>query len=444
MKTRTIRSTLVLTSVLAANPLIAAQPDSPETDSSSEPAGQGQLVQGAVLAVPSVGDGGGENQMFFRTGDAAQQAMREMREKLNDPEARAALQAEHRAALAQMHEDIEAELGIDANTKSKVMDLLADDQLTQLESSFLMQGDFESSMQKQADSETRKLQSLRALLGQDGLEKFQFYLSTIVEREAVKRLNALLPASDKLQPEQKTKLVQLLLENNERTREQEFQSHMARASIAPMAEIASQEALQRRSQLLTIEANEASLRRAKHDHPLLEKRAAAFLSPLQLKTLQGMHEQHASELRAWIERARLQAGLSPDLSDTTEHTLVAQPAPRAPLAGDATFEFTVTVNGRDPITHTHTGPNAQPILFEAKDGLWIEATPTLYVDHWLNVHLAYYEQVDGRKRRIDKDSSVGTLTRLPDGASNRSVMSTDVISGSRGYAVKTQIQVLAP
>jgi hypothetical protein len=402
-------------------------------------------VQGAVLALPSAGDGvDGENQMFFRTGDAAQHAMREMREKLSDPERRAALRMEHSTALGQMYEDLEAELGIDASTKSKVIELLADAQLAQLESSFMMQGDMESSMQMQADSETRKLQSLRALLGQERLEKLLFYLGTVAERSQAERLNALLPPSEKLQPQQKNKLVQLFLEVNRRVLEEDLQSHMARASLAPMAEMPSQEALQRRSQLLTIEANEAALRRARRDNPQLETHAAAFLSPIQLKTLQQMHEQHASELRTWIERARLQAGLSPEFSETTEPTLIATPAARATLPGEATFELTVTVNGGDPITHIHTGPNAQPILFEVGEGLWIEATPTLYEDHWLSVHLAYYEQVGGEKRRIGKSSSFGTLTRLPDGTSNRSGMSRDVISGSKGYAVTTQIQVIAP
>jgi hypothetical protein len=199
--------------------------------------------------------------------------------------------------------------------------------------------------------------------------------------------------------------------------------------------------MQRHSQLLTIDANEAALRRAQQENPRLESRAAEFLSSNQLGILQRMNEEGISSLRDWIEQARTKAGLSREIPQS-EEALVARATTRQPIAGDVTFEFTVTVNRNQPVTHTHTGQNAQPILFSAGDGLWIEATPTLHEDHWLDVRLGFYEQLDGHKRRIDRDSNFGTLTRLPDGTTNRSGMSTDVITGSKGYAVKTIVRVV--
>jgi hypothetical protein len=254
----------------------------------------------------------------------------------------------------------------------------------------------------------------------------------------VKTFDDLLPSAEKLLPGQKSKLVQLYLENNRREREEHLGSHMSRP-FGPVEGTPSREEMQRHSQLLTIQANEAALRRAEQENPRLESRAAEFLSSNQLGILQRMNEEKMSSLRDWIEQARAQAGLSAQIPET-EQALGA--SPRKPIAGDVTFAFTVTVNRSEPVTHIHTGQNAQPILFSASDGLWIEATPTLYEDHWLDVRLAFYEQLGEQKRRIDRDSSFGTLTRLPDGTTNRSGMSTDVITGSKGYAVKTLVNVV--
>ena len=401
-------------------------------------------MDGTLLSTP-VEIHNGENQLFFRTGDAAQHAMQEIRERLKDPERRAVLRTEHKSMLERLHPDMEQELGIDSATKDKVLELLADEQLMRLESSFWMEQDHAAAIQKQADAETQSLASLRALLGQDGLEKLQLYLSTTWEREQVKRFDALLLATEKLQPEQKSKLAQLFSERNHHAREHGVRSHMSRPpSFGSMDRLPSPEETQRHSQLLTIEGNETALRRAKEENPILEKRAAEFLSPAQVAALARMNEEEATRLQAWIEQARLQAGLSPQIPERAQQSLVPRPTPRKPFAGETLFEFNVTVNRSAPVTMTHTGPNATPIMFEAGDGLWIEVTPTLFEDHWLDVHLDFYEQVGSENRRLDNGSSFGTLTRLPDGTSNRGGMSTNVVTGSKGYAVKTQVNVQVP
>jgi hypothetical protein len=439
MKTQLIRSALVLTNFFALSLAVAAEPEPSDSGSASQPEAQLQIIQSAVFPSPANGEYA-DNQFVIQSGDAAQHSMQDMRQKLKDPQSRAAFRAQQRSALEGIYADIEQELGIDAATRDKLMDLLVDEQLTQLESSIEMHRDMDSSLQKRADAETQRLESLRSVLGQEGLEEFQFYVSTVGERYQVHSFDELLPAAEKLQPEQKNQLVHLFLENNRRAREEPFRPHMSRA-FGPMEGMPSREEMQRQSQLLTIEANEAAWRRAQQETPLLESRASEFLSSGQLSTLQRMNQEKISDLREWIEHARAQAGLSPQIPET-EQALVARASQRKPIAGDATFEFTVTVNRSEPITHTHTGQNAQPILFSASDGLWIEATPTLYEDHWLDVRLAFYEQLGEEKRRIDRGSSFGTLTRLPDGTTNRSGMSTDVITGSKGYAVTTLVSVV--
>ncbi len=441
MKTQTRRLAWLVAYFSVASSGMAAEQEPAENGLSAEATWEVRSADGAVLSAPIVVHGG-DNQMFFRTGDAAQQAMQETRDKLADPAGRAALRAEHRRMLEEQHPDMEYELGIDAVTKSKVLELLVDEHLTRLESVYAMQRDHETALQKEADAETQKLASLRGLLGQDGLERFQFYLSTTWERQQVKGFDGFLLATEKLLPEQKKKLVQLFAEKNTRAREQDRESHMSALPLGTLERLASPEELQRQSQLLTIEANEAALRRAQEENPLLEQRAAEFLSSAQLAALERMNEEEVTRLREWIEQARLQAGLSPQVAERPEQSLVPRAAPRKPVAGEATFEFTVTVNRSAPIVHTHTGLNATPILFEAAEGLWVEATPTLYEDDWLDVHLTFYEQVGSEKRRIEKTSSFGSLTRLPDGTFSRGGMSTDMVTGSKGYAVKTLVQVM--
>jgi hypothetical protein len=440
MKTNLERLAWGLALVYLATFVRAAESDQ-EAPAAQEPWSV-RSMEGAWLPVP-VEVQSGENQLIFRTGDAAQQAAQELRERLENPERRAEYRAEQRTSLEQLYSDMEQELGIDAVTKDKVMELLTDEQLMRMETSFLVQPDHEAAMQKEADFETQCLASLRELLGPEGLEKLQFYRATLGERQQVNQFDALLPATEKLQPEQKSKLVRLFSEKNKGVLEQALRSHSSTMRIGEMERLPSPEELQRRSQLLTIEGNEAMLRRAKEENPVLEKRAAQFLSPAQLAAFTRMNEEESRRLREWIEEARLQAGLSPQIPES-EQSLVPRPAPRKAVTGEATFEFKVTVNRNAPVTVTHTGPNANPILFEAAEGLWVEATPTLYEDHWLDVHLQFYEQVGSEKRRLDPGSRFGTLSHRPDGTPSGGGMSTDVVTGSKGYAVKTQVAVRAP
>lgn len=439
METQPIQLASLLASAFAFGPVFAAAAEPREGTSPGESQLEPQI---AVLAQPVVSESGEDNQLFFRTGDAAQQAMQDMRDKLTDPARRQALRAELIGKLKEQHDDIDEHLDIDAATKAKLIELLADDQLTRLESTSAMQLGHEHSIQAEADAQTRKLETMRALIGQGGLEKYQLYVETVWERKQVERLDALLAPPDKLQPEQRRKLVELFFEHNANARNRQMSS-----SIAPpfpmIGDMPSPAEMQRHSQLLTIEANQESWRRAQEENPALRERAAQFLSPSQLAAFKRMHEEELTRLRAWIERARLQAGLSAEIPEASER-LVARPVPRTPITGEATFELSVSVNGRTPVVQTHTGANAHPILFDAGDGLWIEATPTLYEDHWLDVELKFYERVGDGKRRIDKGSRFGTLARLPDGTPGHGGMSTDVVTGSKGYAVKTQVKVVAP
>jgi hypothetical protein len=414
-----------------------------EPEESTEPKSRSDVtpaIEGGTFRVEPIKIGPNDNQSYFQTGPAAQQAMDQMRERLKDPVQRVALRREQRQAIEQRHPDIEQALGVSAATKEKLFELLTDEQMEQLDDSMNRGQGYRLEVQAQADAETRRLTALRDLLGQAGLKEFKKYLATLSEREQVSKFDELLSVNDKLQREQKEKLIELFADQNQ----QRFAHLRARRSVAPMRTLPSAEERRRESQLATIELNEASLRALENSNPLMAKRAAEFLSPIQLEAFSRMNQERAAAQRRWIEQARLQAGLQPQIP---EHpvALLAQPEDRTPLTGDIAFEFTVTVNRSSPVTITHTGPNAKPILVEAGDGLWVEATATLFEDHWFDVHLAYLERDASEKRRLDQQQThFGALMRMPDGSASGGAIGTDMVVGDKGYAVHISVKLQAP
>lgn len=438
MKIRMIGTGLVLTLFLAARST-GAEPEPAQGGWAPYP--EASSTQDVTPASPVAGEDA-ENALVFQSGDAAQQAMQDMLDKLKDPEARAELRAEHRAMFERMHADIEQELGIDATTKEKLLDLLAEHQLREFEAGFMSHQDGDASFLMQADAARQKLASLRALLGQDGVDEFHLYETTTRERGQVKKVDSSLSTTQKLRPEQKKKLVQLFADSNRRALERDVQAHQ---ELFPLSEdLSSAEALQRRSQLLTIEANEAALRAALEENSRVERQAAEFLSYVQVKALRRMQEEEVSQRRNWIEKERSRAGLSPQIPKHADQPLVPKAIPRTPISGDMTLELTVTVNSREPITHTQTVRNANPILFDAGEGLWIEATPTIYEDHWLDVRLSFYEQIEGGRRPFNSNRSFGMLLGAPNGTFRQAGSSNDVLTGSEVYAVKTSVRVRWP
>jgi hypothetical protein len=417
-----------------------------EPEKNTEPKGRlgvwSSAIEGNTFTVESVQLEPSENQVRFEFGSAAQQSMEQMRERLKDPQQRIVLRQERRQLVEQMHPDIEEVLGMGAATKEKLFELLTDEQMERLDAAMADRQDHRLEIQARADAETKRLASLRDLLGPDGLQEFQQYLATRGEREQVRVFDELLTAPDKLQPEQKEKLIELFADKNRVDRDSNLRAHRLMPPSMKLAPSADE--LRRDSQLRTIELNEVSLRAMEESSPLMAKRAAGFLSPIQLDVFSRMNQERAAAQRRWVEQARLQAGLPPQIPERSDIAPLAWGEVRTPMTGDVTFEFTVTVNRSPAVTITHTGPNAKPILFEAGEGLWMEAMPTLFEDHWLDVHLGYYEQVNGEKRRLEEERHFGTLTRMPDGSPGGGGMSTDMVAGTKGYAVDTRVRVVVP
>src|SRR5262245_18293093 len=131
--------------------------------------------------------------------------MKEMRARLADPEQRKAMRAEQRDGLVRTYPDIEEQLKIDSPTRDALFELLADQHMESLDAMFDQhRRPAMPSMQGMVGTENKKLDQLRALLGEDGLERYQEYTVTAYERQQVREVDALLGPGDKLSPEQKT------------------------------------------------------------------------------------------------------------------------------------------------------------------------------------------------------------------------------------------------
>ncbi len=135
----------------------------------------------------------------------------------------------------------------------------------------------------------------------------------------------------------------------------------------------------------------------------VSQRAAKFLIAPQLTALSQMHTEEENSLRQWIEKARIAAGL--DLAIPADEP----PGLSVPPAVQMQIDIKLTVNRNEPIAVSHVVTNGETVTFETDDGLFVEATPTLYDDDSLNVHWAYYEQRGTRKRRLTDVTSVSTL-----------------------------------
>ena len=362
-------------------------------------------------------------------GEPSQMA-EQMRVRLKDPQQRQALRAEQRASVQEGYPDIGEALGLDATTEAKLIELLTDQQMQNLENVYSSAQPAQFSIQAQADARNRTLDQLRELLGDHGLERYQDYMATLAERGQVRMFDARLGAADKLQPEQKTRLMNVFREMNRQP-----QDLMRSRRFPSGVSWESPENLQRAAQLETIALNEASLRRMKESHPAAAREAANFLTPMQLQEFERMNAEQEAGLRQWVEGARAQAGLKPDAPAVAEDPSAMRRPQRTPVTGRITLELNVTVDGNAPATFNHVGLNGQPVTFEIANGLMVEATPTLFEDHWLDVELAWFEKGRNGKRRLQEASAFGVLTRTPDGSTSRGGGTEMLVTGSKVYAI---------
>lgn len=72
------------------------------------------------------------------------------------------------------------------------------------------------------------------------------------------------------------------------------------------------------------------------------------------------------------------------------------------------------------------------------EGLIAEATPMMYDDDWIDVHLKYYEEGATGRRRLSGGTISTTQARQSDSSPGGS--SGTVITGRKGYAVEASVK----
>lgn len=344
-----------------------------------------------------------------------------------------------RASLEQRYPDLAEELGIDTPTADKLLDLLAEHQLSAFERSRL-DPQYASSdwVLKEADAESKRLDALRALLGEAALERYLDYSSTELERSQVATLGKRLPPEHKLHPAQKQRMIALYQEAS--ARESELQEQRRPAPIQPFFP---GEDLQRASRLATIDANEEHLRTMAHSHRWLSERAAQVLTAPQLQALAQLHSEQRGSLRKWIERARADAGLEPTIPDRElQAPGIARDAVRE---GQAIVDIELTINRDEPLVISRVMTSGETVTIEAGNGLLVQAKPQLYEERPPIVRLDYYEQHGARSRRLAKIAIVSSMSTqtLQSGGEKIGTETFVVASGRKAYAIRANVSVAA-
>jgi hypothetical protein len=405
------------------------------------------MAQGGAATTTT---GNGDNAVFFRAEDGSS-SQHELRERLADPEQRASLRAEHREQLRRFRPDLGEALGIDTDTETALLDMLAEQQLEQLEESrdrLAVSGAgaasaWDQQTQMHAAHETRRVAALRALLGQDGLERYQAYTRTLVERTQVAQFDERLDSADKLTREQKERLVAVYGEHAARNgAQQRAMSYERRSLIQPLGRPPSAEELRTLSELSTIAANEEIWRQMPAQDRALREDAAAVLTPTQLDALERLQDERAAGLRRWIEQARAAAGLDPTIPAKSDVRFASTPR-AAVRAGDVRVRIRLSVDGEEPVVSTQVVHNGRAMELTSASGLLVRAVPTLYEDDTFDVRMTYYEQATHGRRPIGEMGQMGTVTRKSGafGVGESYGGAATVVTGNKGYAIEVSAQV---
>jgi hypothetical protein len=279
------------------------------------------------------------------------------------------------------------------------------------------------------------MEAQRAVLGDAAMERYRDYMDTLGARLQVSRFETRLAGPDKLQPEQKTKLIALMHEHDPlRASQPSRPRRMYGLEVGAVSRGA--QGPQVFAPFHFFERMEEMLKTTLEKDRQLLAAAAGVLTPPQLKTLEQVRTENAATLRQHLEETRARAGASSSLSAARE----AQPAEdeRKALPGDIRIEVTVKVDGGKPTVVKHTGPNGQAVELEV-DGIVVEVTPTLYEGNWLETQLAYYEQGVNGRRRIGNGSQGGMVSQNATGSLFGGGGSTIVTGSKKAYAVETGV-----
>jgi len=356
------------------------------------------------------------------------------------------LRAEALEQVRSGNPEIAEVLGLDPGLEARLFEVLTDQQETHLERFYGEDPETgmptaedrrdpaRNWMRRLAEEETRAKQQIRDALGEERYDVYLGYLDTRGERCNVVFFEERLEERDRLSPDQRERLIALLrAEQDKQVARQCAESHWKPQEISDD----SQESMQKHNAA----SNEDLYRQSLEDSRALLARLPAILTARQLDAYAQMEASNLASQKAYVQELRAGAGLTAEFDETAPRTL---PARRTPVTGKIRLEITFTVDAHPPVTtEVITENGTAPPAFQCPEGLWIDATPTLYEDGWAQVDFAYHEERGGKRVRIRGSGSIGISTRDPDGTPmpGGGGGASTLNGGSKSFAISTWIKV---
>lgn len=340
----------------------------------------------------------------------------EMRQRLSDPVERAKVRAGHLEYLRNFYPEAAQVLGLDAEREAKFFEVLTDQQMVHLEHFYtgdlspqrLLSKDGRSVMQEQADEENRKKQEIRKAIGDESFARYADYMDGLTERQQIVYFEKRLEPADKLTSDQKERLTVLLRDKRD--------TEMARRRSESHSRLpAAFDFSQRQMKMLEVnaQANQDHYLEMLEDTRALLAQLPAVLTPKQLEAYTQMETAKLESQKKFVRQMRTSAGMSPDFDETKPRVLA--PA-RKPVSGKIRLELQLTVDANSPVKAERIVENGKATdAIQGPEGLWFEATPTLYEDGWAHIEMQVYEERRGKRVRLQGGMSSGSLRRLPDG-----------------------------
>ena len=291
-----------LESQLAQRPPVAALADElPDTFDSPGPVSATSASALKDRAPPAQGPVSPEEMQIRQQRIRA--SVERQRALLRDPDYRAAMLVRQRGGLERMYRDLPAELGITQEKADELLNMLAEQQVRQMEQREPILGDGRSDPAAQEEQRRRAEEMQResdaqiaAVLGDTGPQRWREYQATIGIRHSINELSSSLAArGEPLRTDQIQPLRQALLAAQEEDAAY-WRNDPERLSFAATADRADR--IKQQEQWLEFMRERAARTR---------QAVAAILTPTQLEHFAAAHEAQLKMQEAQLRMARAQA-----------------------------------------------------------------------------------------------------------------------------------------
>jgi hypothetical protein len=382
-----------------------------------------------------------QNSVIFSTraaGSAGVAGMEEMAARLKDPAKRAQLRAEHREQIQSQHADIAEVISLEPQMESDLIDLLTEQQLAHLDVFYSrMDASREAHdelLRNHAATQSRNKQQIRELLGEERFGRYLDYTDTMVERRQANYFNAHLGPGDKLTADQKTRLMAMLRDHQEKSNERRMRTSKLMLPGFLPARAEDREELLRKH---TIAMNEEGFRELQEESRLLLAHLPEVLTSSQLDVYAQLEAEKIAAQRKYVQQMRVSAGMAPEFDETPRPPA----AERVRVAGQVKLQVSVSGDQGEPLRADFILENGTPSEpFKGPGELWVQATPILYEDGLSQVEFAFSEEIHGRRRPVQGKMVMGSQSGQTDVPLGTGRSSTSV-SGSKVYAISVDARV---